>query len=359
MELAAMAAYNAVFGDDTETPEPRNIGQETAETLAARVRLGPDLARLNYSDTVSTAGANVAALERYLRGWSEPGGEIVGYRSPTGQFIGANDPWLLPVSDTGGYLGGESGRAGVLYNAPGQDAHVLTPVYSEPTKHKGMLQLYGEVAPDIRKVMEESQKWQLDSTSKAISEFGPKYREAVLAANPKLAEALDLMWQDTVEGLRSGTQLSPSEEAGALRSIRSAQAARGLGMGPADAWLEAMSLGEYGNQRKAQRQAQALQLAGVDKSLFGDPFLQLTGRPSGADSAALSLLGSSAGAATAGAPGWFDPFNGYASDLYNTNYNAAWSNVFSKRNEAASNVAGAASLAAAMLGAGSKLAGGF
>lgn len=90
---------------------------------------------------------------------------------------------------------------------------------------------------------------------------------------------------------------------------------------------------------RQQRQGFAANVAAQRRATTGDPFLAILGRPSSVVGQAGSVVGQ-AGGSTAGAPS-FDPFNSYANDVYNTNYNAdAAAKIASANNKTAVTAAG-------------------
>ena len=119
--------------------------------------------------------------------------------------------------------------------------------------------------------------------------------------------------------LRSGMFNVGEQRARALANQYSYNAAA---QNRSDAW----NLAERGNQaafNQAQRdrRAYALDAAGTMAAGSLDPYMAITGRPSRAGGAAGGYL-PGAGAFSNAGPSLFDSYNSYASDLYNTNYNA-------------------------------------
>lgn len=135
--------------------------------------------------------------------------------------------------------------------------------------------------------------------------------------DPQQARLLGEMNSQALSELKMGAQLDPSLAREVQQSVRAGQSARGLGLGPADVYQEAMQIGSAGQAMRNQRRAYAGQVAGMNLENVR-PYLAL--------SAQLSKAG----------PQMIDMWNPYASDLYNTNYNA----------ESARNIAAAANRAA-------------
>lgn len=153
------------------------------------------------------------------------------------------------------------------------------------------------------------------------------------AVDPAQASLLGELNRQALSELQMGAQLDPSLRNEVQQSVRAGQAARGLGLGPADVYQEAMQTGSAAQALRSQRRSfaggvGALNLQNIMPYLgLGQQFTQAK-------------------------PVMFDQWNPYAADLYNTNYNA----------EAARQIAAAAnraSVAGATLGAAGKIGGAF
>ncbi len=101
--------------------------------------------------------------------------------------------------------------------------------------------------------------------------LGPEYVAQLRATNPLLAK-----YYDAASGnLDLGSRLSPEQEMELEQYVRGGQAARGMGLGPADLYQEALQKTSFGEQLRQQRMAEARQAAGA----YGDIFQATTGRP--------------------------------------------------------------------------------
>jgi hypothetical protein len=149
--------------------------------------------------------------------------------------------------------------------------------------------------------------------------------------DPAQAALLGEMNNQALSELKLGATLDPSLAREVSQSVRGGQAARGLALGPANVYQEAMQIGSAGQALRNQRRAFAGQVAGTNLANI-TPY-----------------LGLGAQFAQAG-PKLFDIWNPYASDLYNTNFNAA-----NAREIAAA--ANRASVAGALLGSAGKIGG--
>ena len=197
----------------------------------------------------------------------------------------------------------------------------------------GVVDLLNKVQPGLSQLQQSSQSAQRAADIGDLQKYGQQTVDALRAADPRQQALLDRLNQQATEGLDAGSGLDPAMLRQTQQSIRSGQAARGMGYGNADVSAEALYSGQAGQALKQQRQGFATQVAGINASTSADPMLALFGRPSQAGGQAQSLLGQTQAGNQASA---FDPMNAYASDLYNTNYNgAAAANISTANNNAA------------------------
>lgn len=97
------------------------------------------------------------------------------------------------------------------------------------------------------------------------------YVAQLRASNPMLAS-----YYDTAQSnMALGSSLSPQQQAELENAVRQGQAARGMGLGPADVYEEALNKTTYGENLRRQRMAEARDALG----LYGDIFQATTGRP--------------------------------------------------------------------------------
>ena len=107
-----------------------------------------------------------------------------------------------------------------------------------------------------------------------------------------------------------------------------------------DAWNRAELSNQYAyNQAQRDDRAYALNAASTIGAHSLDPYMAITGRPSGTGSSAAGYL-PGAGAFSNAGPSLFDPYNPYAADLYNTNYNAEAAARIGNANRSASILGG-------------------
>ena len=347
--VAATAAAAASGGGGGNAPAPRNIGQETRDTLNAQVDLAPQLFaseaefRPKYaaleSDLLQRQLMGSPAskrMERYITGYeTKPSTKrVVGYRTDGQQGMG--------------------GQAG-LQRQPiyeGEDAMQI-PIYGEREvdvpAQEGLLSLFeSKVAPVSRRMEAEDSRARREADIRDVMEMGPEAVEAIRQANPKQAALIDRLMADAEEELGYGRRLSPSMRREVEQNVRGSQAARGFGYGPVDVFTEAMELGQAGEEMYARRKGDAAGAVGLSQNVYGDPFMAILGRGSNAGAASHALVGQAGGVSAGAGPRLFNPESGYASDVYNTNYNA----------EAAARIS-AANNRSALIGAGIGAMGSF
>jgi len=210
----------------------------------------------------------------------------------------------------------------------------------------GILQQYQQLQPALQRLQQQGQDSQANADIGRVQSLGSQAVQAYRSANPQQTALLKGLNDQAQQGLDAGGSLTPDEQRQLTEQVRSGQAARGMGTGPADIFAEATTLGNAGFQRKLQRQQFANQVIGTDQTTNVDPFQLILGRSAVAPSAAGGLIGQGQGQQSSVGQSLFNPESSYAGNLYNTNYNA----------QAASNIAGA-NLMGGLLGGGLGLAG--
>jgi hypothetical protein len=179
-----------------------------------------------------------------------------------------------------------------------------------------------------------------------VARYGPASTAAFLRGNPLLANSLfnltgrlqdspilSKLNQQASADLNAGGTLTPQEQADLAQQSRAGFAARGMGQGNQSIGAELLSRDAAQRQRLAAAQEFASGVQGLNQNQS-----DLVGRASQIFSTTLSdpfqaILGRTSGAGGVGGVGaypqqigtgarLFDPMNAYASDIYNTNYNA-------------------------------------
>ena len=217
------------MGTTVQAPPPRNIGQETRDTLQAEVDLAPQqyTASAKYQPMYTTLG--LQNLQTALSG--------------TGQ-------------------------------------------------QQGLLDILDSYFPRLQQAQQGATSAQRAGDIADVSKYGGQAREAYLSANPEAAKLLSGLTSQANQDLASNGQLDPATLRQVQQASRQAQAARGMGFGNADAFAEAMNVGVQAEQRRRQQQAFASSVLGLNQGYTGDPFQQILGRPSSAVATGGGFLGS-------------------------------------------------------------------
>lgn len=189
----------------------------------------------------------------------------------------------------------------------------------------GILDIYGRAIPQLTKL-----------SAAANAGTAAAWR----AADPAAAALMDEMTRQAGSDLAAGRSLTPMETRELNNTVRSGQAARGLGFGPADIYGEALARSQYGDQKQAQRRA----FAGDVYGLRTRPLLQLLDNPStSVFSQAGTALGTAGNVSAASGPrligldtaGARDVFGGNTDSMNNynatvaQNRQAGWGNIAS------------------------------
>lgn len=151
-----------------------------------------------------------------------------------------------------------------------------------------------------------------------VSKYAPALTKTIrdLSATPESTVLYDELNRQANEELKAGSTLTPSMRRELEQYTRAGAAARGFGYGPSDLTEEVMTLGSAGEALKTQRRGFAQDVLSFD-----------TARNQNASSAALqSVFGE------VPTPPAATPFQPYAADVNNTNFNAGWTNKISTRN---------------------------
>lgn len=246
------------MGTSISTPAPRDVYQEGRDTLQAQVDLAPDIYKARAQYDPQYADLNIATLRRSLFG-------------------------------------------------NGTDA--------------GLLQTYKDAEPQLTEFANQATSNQRTRDVADVERLGGRATAALRSSDPVAAALEDKLAAAATEQLNAGASLDPTLANEVSQGVRSAQAARGFGMGGSDAAVEGLFLGREANAMRQQRQAFATDVAARRRATTGDPFMSILGRPSSVEGMAGNAVSQGNGIAGQGAQ-TFDPFNAYSADLYNTNFNA-------------------------------------
>ena len=154
-----------------------------------------------------------------------------------------------------------------------------------------------------------------------VMNLGPQALKAMKTANPEQAALLDEMTRQAMDELKLNGLLSPDEERAVIQNTRASFADRGMDLSNPAIFAEAMNLDGATRARQDRARAFAGDVLGFQKSVYGDPYALILGRPS----SNLPFAQGSSGipqSAQVG-PQLFNPESDYASQLYSDNYAGA------------------------------------
>ena len=204
----------------------------------------------------------------------------------------------------------------------------------------GLVKTLGDVTPAMQDIASQSQSRQRAADLADVQKYGADTVAAIRGADPTQKALLDKINAQVASGLDAGSSLTPDQESYLAQRVRAAQASRGVGFGNSDATAEAFTLGDRGLALQQQRLQNAQNVAGLNANTGADPLLAVLGRPSQAPGSSQSLLNQGSQTVAASGTPSFNPFNAYAQDLFNTNYNGNAAANIAGTNATASVVAG-------------------
>jgi hypothetical protein len=205
-------------------------------------------------------------------------------------------------------------------------------------KGGGLLDTYEkDIATALSRVQSADRDARITGEMSAIETYAPRITRSLREASGN-APLLDEMQAQAMEGLKAGAGLDASLAGEVEQGVRSAQSARGFGFGAPDAVAEAFARGSRGLQLRQQRRADAAGVVALNQATAADPFMAILGRPSQTLGMIPGVAGQAAGA-NQGA--LFNPESGYASDVFNSNFNAAQARAIGNANNEAA-ITGAA-----------------
>lgn len=144
---------------------------------------------------------------------------------------------------------------------------------------QGLLNLYkNQVAPALAGVNTASRTADIND----VTNLAPGARGAMRASDPFSAAMLDTLNTQAQGDLDLGTALNPAQMRTVQQAIRARQSAAGMGRGPADIYGEAIAGSQAGQDLLERRRGFASGVIGQNQQFYGDPFMQIMGRSSGA-----------------------------------------------------------------------------
>lgn len=223
-----------------------------------------------------------------------------------------------------------------------------------PGHHQaGLMETYPEVVDLWSDITARAQERQAGSTAELLAKYGPQYMETLRNINPEQTALRDTLYGQAVSDLEAGRSLTPGERREVEQSVRSSEAARGMGFGPLDAWAELLATGSAGEQRYRERQQFAQNMIGLDQALYGDPFMQLTGRTSGATALGAGTVPTAGQAYQLTGAKYTNPYDPLAFDLASMGFGAQMdANLIRSQNRLAAMKAGSQMLGGIIGGLG-------
>ena len=347
-----------------EAPAPRDIGQETSDTLSAQIALAPQ----QFAATSEFAPQYANLYQNVMR------------------------DTLLGTNGQGGLLSTYSQAAPAISDLQAQlnTAQRSADIADVENLGSRAVQAYNNANPQLADIRNRIAA-QAGNLGNSISMLGSPtqigFQNVSATQNPLLGQ----LNQSVSDQLALGGQLSPYEQAQAANAVMSQLNMYGRADDNLGIANVALNLDSVQRQRLLERQAAAAQVAGLNQtqgsqdlqaamanqqaglsagqlnnqfglqyglanqqaqynnavlnnqSLFNagnflqqsnvDPYALILGRSNALGQT--SGLSGQAGAFGTGPSSQFDPFNSYASDLYNTNYNAqASANIATANNNA-------------------------
>ncbi len=183
--------------------------------------------------------------------------------------------------------------------------------------NNGMLDIMARYGPEMARINQAALTAQRQGDIADVQNLAGSSRTAYDQLNPEGAAMLQRINALRMEELQNPYAMSAGQTREAQQAVRSAQASRGMGYGPTDAFSEAMYLGDRSQGLYNQRLAGAGQTIGLNQSFYGDPFQQILGRPGTTNAQGLYQQ-----AAGVGPQQVFDPYSGYYGEAYASNANA-------------------------------------
>ena len=183
--------------------------------------------------------------------------------------------------------------------------------------NNGMLDIMARYGPEMARINQAALTAQRQGDIADVQNLAGSSRTAYDQLNPEGAAMLQRINALRMEELQNPYAMSAGQTREAQQAVRSAQASRGMGYGPTDAFSEAMYLGDRSQELYNQRLAGAGQTIGLNQSFYGDPFQQILGRPGTTNAQGLYQQ-----AARIGPEQVFDPYSGYYGEAYASNANA-------------------------------------
>lgn len=327
-------------GDNGDNkPVLRDQYTEAMQQFQAQKQLaGPQLA-LQREFQPQQIALNQQNTRQYLSG-TPAGHQTIQYQDYESQPTYA-------TTSTPGYrgVGGGGTVAGQTVIGHHQVPVMRSRVVDTPAQ-QGMLDYYqNEVGPQLSAIQAQSNTASRTADINDIQSLGPEVLAALRHANPEQTALRDELYSQRKEAL-DANGVSHWEKHQLEQNIRSSQSARGFGNGGNDAAAESYYVTANDYQRRQQSQADAAGMIGLDQSLYGDPYLQITGRQGGASPTGSAFLSQAGGQQL----NQFNPFDPYGADVGTYNANAQNAAQIASANRSAGLAGGVLNLTGSLAG---------
>ena len=184
---------------------------------------------------------------------------------------------------------------------------------------QGLLDLYAAAQPRLNAMSAQANTAQRTADVADVTKLAPQAIAAMRGATPPQTALMDLLNQQATQGLQAGSQILPGDAYRISQGVRSDWANRGLGASAPAQLSEAMGLYGAGESARQGRQQFGSQVAGINQAVYGDPYLQILGRPSQSFSAAQGYGQQAQGLVNGSGASLFNPESSYAGNIYNSN----------------------------------------
>lgn len=251
------------FDKSPETPPPRNLYQESKDTLQAQVDLAPDLyaAEAEY-------GPKYGALTR----------EKI-------------------------------------------DQMLFGSVDDQGQQQRGILDMLKEANPEFNQLEASSLSARREAEIADLERLGSKVVDAYESVDPETAQLKRTLTAQAQEELDRGGELDPATLRQVSQGARGQTALQGFGYDPQSFAREVGAVGREAEDRKMRRRSFAQSVVNQNVATGMDPTMMLFNKPSTV-AATNALMGQGQSYAQGSAPSLFSTNTSYAADLFNTNYNA-------------------------------------
>jgi len=285
-----LSEVGKILGTEVSTPKMSDYGQQLQDALQAQIRVMPDLLAAEQKYGGQMTDVNLANMQRYLMG-------------SNGQM--------------------------------------------------GMLDMYRQgIGPALSGIEADTNRAQRTADIEDVTALGPGAWEASRGYNPQQTELMDILNEQALQQAALGGMMDPDQRRLIEQQWMGQRSGMGWGYNPGDMAQAAMRASGYSDQLREQRQQMGMRTAGLNQAVYGDPYMQVLGRP-GQTFGAMQGMGAmgQAGAANIG-PTLFQPESQMMADLLSTQYTGKLGANVAQASNRAGMVQGGLSMLGSLGGAG-------